>query len=193
MEQRCAQLTRPTGSPGKPHYEDFLADIGAHPLSSRQAIPTIILTSPTPQSSADPMPTTAFQSPPRTSLLYQTPPSTPPLRTIPRTAEDVQAMLNAMTMGRFDVPVFGMAGVTFHAEEEKVGKGGILTPDAGTIATYTPHKKVRLGEGDVQTQPPRPKRKRATKVVTEDEEEGVQKKPRKPRKKVKAEETQQPT
>jgi hypothetical protein len=82
-----------------------------------------------------------------------------------------------MMTGSFDVPVFGTAGVAFHAGEgEKVGEGGIHTPDARTIGTHTPRKKVRLRDGDAQMQPSRPKRKRATKVVMEEQEGGVQKK-----------------
>jgi hypothetical protein len=105
-------------------------------------------------------------------------------------------MLNAMASGRFDVPIFGDAGVAFHQEEgrKREGEGG-MTPRIDKKARVT-RKKVEQVDEDMdrlQTQTPRPKRKRATKVTKDEEEGGVQKKARVVRKKVEVEDAQQPT
>jgi hypothetical protein len=96
-------------------------------------------------------------------------------------------MLNAMATGNFAIPVFGAAGTAFHLEDEE--RSEAPTPRKKTPATAKKGKKMKVEEGEemggeLQTHVPKTKRKRT--VKDNGGVEGVQKKPRAVRKKVKA-------
>ena len=189
------------------------SSIEQHPKNRRTtptqpSIPAITLTQPTPFSSAEPVflqnayPQSSlphFQTPWRPPLSYPTPPTTPPLRTVPRPAKDVEAMLNAMAKGNFAIRVFGAAGAAFHQDEAETygmqapdtGSSAVPTPRKKTPATAGKRKKVKDVKGMQTVSQTGAKRKRAQSKTVDGEEDNVQKKPMAVRKKVKADPSQQ--
>ncbi|KAG9195166.1 hypothetical protein G6011_00286 [Alternaria panax] len=104
-----------------------------------------------------------FSPPPSTNSLQHsksspTQSSDPPLRFVPRSAADYQAILQAMETGRFDIPIFGEAGVAF---QNRSKPGTPLPRNKKRKRAQTPDNKDIQGGERAPKKPARRKKKAA--------------------------------